>query len=256
MSIQVTILGSGTSQGVPMIGCDCLVCQSTDNKDKRLRTSILISYNGYNYCVDTGPDFRQQMLNNQIKRLDAILYTHEHKDHVAGMDDVRAFNFLQQKDMPLYCSANVESALRREFSYVFAENKYPGVPNVQLHRVEENAFVLPGGLAVAPISVMHYKLPVLGFRIGDFTYITDANYISEVEKEKIRGSKSLIINALRTTPHISHFTFQEALDLIEELKVERAYLIHISHMMGTHEDIISWCPPNVLPCFDGMVFTV
>jgi phosphoribosyl 1,2-cyclic phosphate phosphodiesterase len=256
MSIQVTILGSGTSQGIPMIACDCAVCKSNNTKDKRLRTSILISHEGYNYCVDTGPDFRQQMLYNKVKRLDAVLYTHEHKDHVAGMDDVRAFNFLQQKVMPLYCTTNVEEALRREFDYAFAENRYPGVPNVLLHRIDKEPFVLESGLTVTPISVLHYKLPVLGFRLGDFTYITDANYISEAEKDKIRGSKVLIINALRITPHISHFALQEALDLIKELEVERAFLIHISHMMGKHEEILSWCPPNVEPCYDGMTFIV
>ena len=256
MSLKITILGSGTSQGVPMIACECDVCQSDDQKDKRLRSSILVSHNDYNYCIDSGPDFRQQMLNNHVKRLDGILYTHEHKDHTAGMDDVRAFNFIQQKDMPLYCSERVERALRMEFSYVFAEEKYPGIPSVDLMRLDGSAFLLPSGLAVTPIQVLHHRLPVLGFRFDDLTYITDANYISDFEKEKIRGSKVLIINALRKTPHISHFTFQEALNLIEELQPERAFLTHISHMLGKHEDIESWCPPNVHPCFDGMVLTV
>jgi phosphoribosyl 1,2-cyclic phosphate phosphodiesterase len=256
MSIKVTILGSGTSSGVPMIACECEVCQSEDQKDKRLRSSILVSHNGFNYGVDSGPDFRQQMLSNRVKRLDGILYTHEHKDHTAGMDDVRAFNFIQQKDMPLYCSERVEQALRMEFSYVFAAEKYPGIPNVDLQLLDGSAFQLPSGLDVTPIQVLHHRLPVFGFRFGDLTYITDANYISEMEKEKIKGSKVLIINALRKTPHISHFTFQEALQLIEELQPERAYLTHISHMMGKHEDILSWCPPNVQPCFDGMLIEV
>jgi phosphoribosyl 1,2-cyclic phosphate phosphodiesterase len=196
------------------------------------------------------------MLANNIKRLDAVLYTHEHKDHIAGMDDVRAFNFIQQKDMPLYCNDLVETALKREFYYAFSENKYPGVPNVVLRNIEKERFVLPGGLEVTPIHVMHYKLPVIGFRFGDITYITDANFIAQEEKEKIKGSKILIVNALRRTPHISHFTFQEAIDLINELKVEKAYLTHISHMMGTHEDILSWCPPHVQPCFDGLTITL
>jgi phosphoribosyl 1,2-cyclic phosphate phosphodiesterase len=256
MSLHVTILGSGTSQGVPVIACECQVCQSSDTKDKRLRSSILVTHNGHNYCVDSGPDFRQQMLTNQVKRLDGILYTHEHKDHTAGMDDVRAFNFIQQQDMPLYCTERVEQALRMEFSYVFAAEKYPGIPNVDLKRLDTQPFQLPSGLGVIPIQVLHHRLPVLGFRFGDMTYITDANYISDFEKEKIKGSKVLILNALRKTPHISHFTFQEALQLIEELKPERAYLTHISHMMGRHKEIESWCPPNVQPCFDGMVIKV
>lgn len=252
MSLTITILGSGTSQGVPMIACDCEVCQSENPKDKRLRSSILISHNSHNYCIDSGPDFRQQMLTNKVKRLDGILYTHEHKDHTAGMDDVRAFNFLQQRDMPLYCSERVENALRMEFSYVFSGIKYPGIPVVDLIRMDGQDFVLPSGLKVVPINLMHHRLPVFGFRVGDFTYITDANYISEEEKEKVRGSKVLVINALRLTEHISHFNFQQALELIVELKPEKAYLTHISHMFGKHEDILSWCPENVEPCFDGM----
>jgi phosphoribosyl 1,2-cyclic phosphate phosphodiesterase len=253
MALKVTILGSGTSQGVPMIACNCEVCQSENEKDKRLRSSILVSHNGHNYCIDSGPDFRQQMLSNDVKRLDGIIYTHEHKDHTAGMDDVRAFNFIQQKDMPLYCSERVEKALRMEFSYVFADIQYPGIPKVDLKRIDGDAFELPSGLKVIPISALHHRLPVYGFRFEDITYITDANYISDVEKEKMKGSKILIINALRLTPHISHFTFQEALEIIAEIQPEKAYLTHISHMFGKHEDILSWCPKNVAPCYDGQV---
>jgi len=252
MSFQVTVLGSGTSQGVPMIACDCDVCQSDDQKDKRLRASILISHMGRNYCIDSGPDFRQQMLVNRVKHLDAILYTHEHKDHTAGMDDVRAFNFKQQCDMPLFCAERVENALRMEFSYVFAEEKYPGIPSVLMKRIDNEPFELPSGLMVQPIQLMHHQLPVLGFRFGDFAYITDANFISEVELIKLKGVKVLIINALRKTPHISHFSFHEALIMIEIIQPERAFLTHISHMMGKHKDILSWCPSHVAPCFDGM----
>ena len=254
MALKVTVLGSGTSQGVPMIACECQVCESTNSKDKRLRSSILVSHKGYNYCIDSGPDFRQQMLNNQVKRLDGIIYTHEHKDHTAGMDDVRAFNFIQQKDMPLYCSERVENALRMEFSYVFADTQYPGIPKVAIQRLDGSPFVLPCGLEVIPIQALHHKLPVFGFRFGDFTYITDANYISAEEKEKIKGTKVLVISALRLTPHISHFTFQEALEIIAEIKPEKAYLTHISHMFGKHEDILSWCPKGVAPCYDGLEF--
>ena len=254
MSIQVTVLGSGTSQGIPQIACDCEVCLSTDVKDQRLRSSILVSHKGFNYCIDSGPDFRQQMLRNQVKRLDGIIYTHQHKDHTAGLDDGRAFNFKQQADMPLYCSSDVEKALRMEFSYVFSEDKYPGIPKVQVHNLDGHPFVLPCGLEVTPISLMHHKLPVFGFRFGNFTYITDANYISRVELEKVKGTKILIINALRLSEHISHFNFAEALALIEELAPEKAYLTHISHLFGKHADIASWCPQNVEPCFDGMQF--
>jgi phosphoribosyl 1,2-cyclic phosphate phosphodiesterase len=252
MSLKVTILGSGTSQGVPMIACSCSVCSSDNSKDKRLRSSILVSHKGHNYCIDSGPDFRQQMLTNKVNRLDGIIYTHQHKDHTAGMDDVRAFNFSQKKDMPLYCTESVENALKMEFSYVFSAFDYPGIPRVQLNRIDSNPFELPSGLRVIPIQVLHHRLPVLGFRFEDFTYITDANYISGLEKNKIKGSKMLIINALRLTEHISHFTFQEALALISELKPEKAYLTHISHLFGRHDDIKSWCPENVEPCFDGM----
>ena len=256
MALKVTILGSGTSQGVPMIACECEVCQSNNPKDKRLRSSILISHNAYNYCIDSGPDFRQQMLVNHVKRLDGIIYTHEHKDHVAGMDDVRAFNFIQQKDMPLYCSDRVEKALRMEFSYVFADTKYPWVPKVDLKRIDGSSFFLPSGLEVTPIAALHHRLPVYGYRFGKFTYITDVNHIADIEKEKIKGTKVLVINALRLTPHISHFTFQEALQLIEEVQPERAFLTHISHMFGKHDDILSWCPVHVEPCFDGMVIDI
>jgi phosphoribosyl 1,2-cyclic phosphate phosphodiesterase len=256
MSIKVTVLGSGTSQGVPMIACECEVCRSENPKDKRLRSSILISHDGYYYCVDSGPDFRQQMLVNGVKRLDGILYTHEHKDHVAGMDDIRAFNFIQQSAMPLYCSERVEKALRREFSYVFSDEQYPGIPKVDLKRLDGSSFVLPSGLEVKPINLLHHRLPVFGFRFGDFTYITDANYISESEKEKVKGTKILIINALRLTEHISHFNFQEALALIDELKPQKSYLTHISHLFGKHEDILSWCPEHVEPCFDGMTIEI
>ncbi len=252
MGFNVTILGSGTSQGVPVIACECDVCKSIDTKDKRLRSSILISHNGNNYCIDSGPDFRQQMLANQVKRLDGIIYTHEHKDHTAGMDDVRAFNFLQQKDMPLYCTSRVEKALRMEFSYVFSEEKYPGIPKVSIQTIDNEPFNLPCGLRIIPIQLSHHNLPVLGFRFEDFTYITDANYIAEAELEKIKGTKVLVINALRLTPHISHFNFQQALELIEKIQPQKAYLTHISHMFGKHEEILSWCPENVEPCFDGL----
>lgn len=253
-NLKVTILGSGTSQGIPVIACNCRVCTSENPKDNRLRTAVMLTMDGHNVVIDSGPDFRQQMLRERVQSLDALIFTHEHKDHVAGMDDVRAFNFKQQKDMPVYCTAQVEQALRREFEYVFAAHKYPGIPQVELRTIEKDSpLVLPNGAVLTPIEVMHYRMPVLGFRYKDFTYITDAKTIEESEKEKIRGSKVLILNALRKEEHISHLNLEEALALIAELKPEKAYLIHISHLLGKHEEVEQELPPHVRLCYDGMV---
>ena len=251
-ALNITVLGSGTSQGVPVIACNCNVCTSNNPRDKRLRCSILISYKGENYVIDSGPDFRYQMLRENVQTLRAVLFTHEHKDHVSGLDDVRAFNFKEDRDMQVYCSKRVEIALKREFHYVFNEDKYPGVPLIQLNTIQNEKFTLPGGLEVQPIEVMHYKMPVMAYRIKDFAYITDAKTISESEREKLKGVKVLIVNALRIQEHISHFNLNEALQLIEEVKPEKAYLTHISHLFGTHEEIQTLCPPNVYPAFDGL----
>lgn len=251
-TLNITVLGSGTSQGVPVIACNCKVCTSNNSKDKRLRCSILISYNKENYVIDAGPDFRYQMLRENVQTLRAVLFTHEHKDHVSGLDDVRAFNFKEERDMEVYCSERVEKALKREFHYVFDEDKYPGVPLIKLHTIDKDKFILPGNLEVQPIEVMHYKMPVSAFRIQDFAYITDAKTISDIEKAKLKGVKVLIVNALRIQEHISHFNLEEALQLIDELKPEKAYLTHISHLFGTHEEIQALCPPNVYPAFDGL----
>ncbi len=251
--MKITILGSGTSQGVPVIACDCEVCRSEDPKDKRLRSSILVSSGGENYVIDTGPDFRAQMLNHHVKSLRAVLFTHEHKDHVAGMDDVRAFNFAEKRDMEVYCSEAVEEALRREFYYVFSAKRYPGIPQVNLNRIsKDESFVAIGGLNVVPVEVMHYKMPVLGFRFGDFTYITDAKTVEECEREKIRGTKILVVNALRKEEHLSHFTLDEALAFIRDINPEKAYLTHISHLFGTHEEITKLLPENVFVAYDGL----
>jgi phosphoribosyl 1,2-cyclic phosphate phosphodiesterase len=228
------------------------VCTSNNSKDKRLRCSILISYNKENYVIDAGPDFRYQMLRENVQTLRAVLFTHEHKDHVSGLDDVRAFNFKEERDMEVYCSERVEKALKREFHYVFDEDKYPGVPLIKLHTIDKDKFILPGDLEVQPIEVMHYKMPVSAFRIQDFAYITDAKTISNTEKAKLKGVKILIVNALRIQEHISHFNLEEALQLIDEVKPEKAYLTHISHLFGTHEEIQALCPPNVYPAFDGL----
>jgi phosphoribosyl 1,2-cyclic phosphate phosphodiesterase len=249
--LTVTFLGTGTSQGVPVIGCECEVCQSVDFQDNRLRSSIHIEVGGLSLVIDTGPDFRQQMLNQRIKKLDAVLFTHEHKDHTAGMDDIRSFNFLQRKDMPIYAHNRVFDQLKKEFSYVFAENRYPGVPRVEVHPIDGSPFHLQD-TTVIPIQVMHHKLPVFGFRIKDFTYITDANYISPEEMDKIRGSRTLVLNALQKTPHMSHFTLEEALEMISELKPARTFLTHISHKLGKHRDISKELPEGVQLAFDGL----
>ena len=250
--LEITFLGTGTSQGVPVIACDCPVCQSSDPKDKRTRSSIMFSVNGENYVVDTGPDFRAQMLRENVQSLRAILYTHEHKDHVAGMDDVRAFNYKEQRDMEIFCSERVEEALIREFYYVFESVKYPGVPSVNINRIENNAFTLPCGEEITPVEVMHYKMPVLGFRIKDFTYITDAKTVTESELEKVKGSKVLVVNALRKNEHISHFNLDEALSFIEKVNPEMAYLTHISHLFDSHEEIERELPENVRVAYDGL----
>jgi phosphoribosyl 1,2-cyclic phosphate phosphodiesterase len=250
--MKITFLGTGTSQGVPVIACDCEVCLSTNQKDKRLRSSVLIESEETTVVIDTGPDFRQQMLREQVQKLDAVVYTHEHKDHVAGMDDVRAFNYKQKKDMDIYASSRVQEALIREFPYVFSEYKYPGVPQVKLHTVELGEPFSIGDLELEAIEVMHYKLPVYAYRIADFAYVTDANYIGEEEKEKLKGCEVLVINALRRKEHISHFTLDQALAMIEELKPQRAYLTHISHYMGLHNEVSKELPPNVEIAYDGL----
>lgn len=255
--LKVTILGSGTSQGVPVIACGCDVCSSDNPKDNRLRSSIMISHKGENFVIDSGPDFRQQMLRTNVQSLSGIIFTHEHKDHLAGLDDVRAFNYVEKKDMEVYCSEQVEKALRNEFHYVFHENKYPGVPKINLNRITKNAsFTVGDGLMFHPIEVMHYKMPVLGFRIGDFTYITDAKTISPEERKKIVGSKVLVVNALRIKEHISHFNLLEALAFIEEIKPEKAYLTHISHLFEKHENIGAMLPENVFAAYDGLEITL
>jgi len=254
--MKVTILGSGTSQGVPVIACNCSVCSSDNSKDVRLRSSIMFTVNDENYVVDSGPDFRQQMLRENVQSLRAVLYTHEHKDHIAGMDDVRAFNFKEKRDMEIFCSNSVEEALRREFYYVFGANTYPGIPKVNLNRINKDKFVLPCGESITPIEVMHYKMPVLGFRVKDFTYITDAKTISEEEKQKVKGSKILIVNALRKEEHISHFNLNEALAFIKEINPEQAFLTHISHLFGKHEEIEQELPENVKVAYDGLTIEI
>lgn len=250
--MKITFLGTGTSQGVPVIACNCDVCQSENERDKRLRSSILIEEKSQTIVIDTGPDFRQQMLRSNLQKLDAVVFTHEHKDHIAGLDDVRAFNFKQKKDMPIYATKEVQESLKREFFYAFTEKKYPGVPLLDLKTIDTTPFKI-GNVELTPIDVWHYKMPVKAFRINNFTYITDANRIEESEKEKIKGSEIIVINALRKEAHISHFTLDEAIALLTELKPKKAYLTHISHLLGKHDEVQKELPDFIEIAYDGLV---
>lgn len=248
---KAVFLGTGTSQGVPVIACKCAVCKSDNSKDKRLRTSLMLTIDERNIVIDTGPDFRQQMLREKVETLDAVVFTHEHKDHIAGMDDIRAFNFSANKPMDVYASELTEIGLRREFHYVFGENNYPGIPQVNLHRIGDEPFEVAGE-TIIPINVLHYKLPVKAFRVRDFAYVTDANYIAPHEMEKLKGVKYLVLNALRQTPHISHFSLEEALEIIKQIAPRRAYLTHLSHLMGKHDEISKNLPAHVEIAYDGL----
>lgn len=243
-------MGTGTSQGVPVIACDCKVCKSSDVHDNRLRTSVLIQTENQSIMIDSGPDFRYQVLRSGINQLDAILFTHQHRDHIAGLDDVRSFNFVQKKAMPIYGNELVIQQIKREFHYVF-ENKYPGIPQLEIHQIDDNPFSIHD-LSIIPIKVLHHNLPVLGFRINDLTYITDANSIPEIEFVKIMGTKTLVINALQKDDHLSHFTLKEALEIIDKLQPEKAYLTHISHKMGLHQLVSEELPQNVKLAYDGL----
>lgn len=248
--LKITFLGTGTSSGVPMIACPCEVCASADPKDKRLRSSILVESPTTTIVVDTTPDFRYQMLRLGIKRLDAVLFTHSHKDHIAGLDDVRAFNYFQEMPMDVYANELTQAALKREFAYVFSEHKYPGIPDINLKDIGEETFLI-GDIPVTPIKVWHLKMPVLGFRFGSFTYITDANKIDDPEKEKIKGSDALVLNALRRNKHISHFNLEEAIDMVKELKIPKAYFTHISHQLGLHAEINKELPAGIELAYDN-----
>jgi phosphoribosyl 1,2-cyclic phosphate phosphodiesterase len=249
--MKVTFLGTGTSQGVPIITCTCAVCSSTDPRDNRLRTSVLIETEHTNIVVDTGPDFRQQMLRENVQKVDAIVFTHGHKDHTAGFDDIRGFNWKTKEAMEVYANEEVEIVLKRDFHYAFAEHKYPGVPNLNLNVIQNKNFMIRD-IAITPIEVLHYKLPVFGYRIGDFSYITDANFISDSEKEKLKGSKVLVLNALRKSEHISHFTLDQAVAIAQEIGAEQTYLIHMSHQMGLHAEVDSELPDGINLAYDGL----
>jgi len=238
-----------------MIGCGCYVCSSPDEKDRRLRSSILVESEQTTFVVDTTPDFRQQMLRINNKKLDAVLYTHPHKDHTAGLDDVRAYNFFSGKAMDVYSNSLTEEALKREFAYAFSDKRYPGIPELNLITIDEAPFFI-GDIQVTPILVWHYKMPVYAFRFGKFTYITDANRIEESEKEKIKGSEIIVINALRKEDHISHFTLQQAIDLVDELEIPEAYFTHISHQLGSNEEINHILPRHIRLAYDGLQISI
>jgi len=250
--LKITFLGTGTSSGVPMIGCECAVCTSTDKNDKRLRSSILVQSEKTTLVVDAGPDFRYQMLRANVKKLDAIIFTHPHKDHVAGLDDVRAYNFFSGLPMQVYANEMTQAVLMREFPYAFADKRYPGVPEINLNTIALDPFIV-GDIPVVPIEVWHLKMPVLGFQFGSFTYITDANVISEQEQEKIKNGEVLVLNALRKEKHISHFTLDEATALALELNNKQTYFTHISHQLGKHADINKNLPATVALAHDGLV---
>lgn len=252
--MKITVLGSGTSQGVPVIACDCEVCRSIDFRDNRLRPAIHIEVDGTSIVIDTGPDFRQQMLRANIKRVDAVLYTHQHKDHTAGMDDLRSFNFRQKEDIPIYGRQSVIDQLKKEFEYIFVDpnQKYPGVLNVEVSIIENKPFYIQD-VEIIPIDVLHYRLPVFGFRIKDFTYITDVSEIPEEEMKKVAGTKVLILDALQKEDHISHFTLSQAIEVAQKIQPEQTYFTHISHKMGLHAEVEAELPENIFLSYDGLV---
>lgn len=254
--MKITFLGTGTSQGIPVIGCDCEVCQSSDIKDDRLRTSALVQSEGTTVVIDVGPDFRQQLLRAKVSDVTAILMTHEHNDHIIGMDDVRPLNFKQRKSMPVFAEERVQKALKERFAYVFDENPYPGAPKLFLQDIDYQQSIEVGNLSIIPIRAWHGRLPILGYRFHDFTYLTDLNRIDDQELQKVKGTKVLALDALHHSKHHSHFNLEEALAFIEQVQPEKAYLIHISHRMGKHETINKSLPAHIELAYDGLTLNM
>ena len=280
MGAKLTFLGTGTSQGIPMIGCGCEVCSSKDPRDKRLRASVLVEYCGLRILVDAGPDFRQQMLRAGVSHVDAILLTHNHKDHTGGLDDIRAFNYLEKKASEIYCEKNVEDSLRMEYSYAFAEKKYPGAPEWHVHNIDDKPFtIMTGGpyevltwehgkgyihtmaeeddpvksVEIIPIRGMHYKLPVLGFRFGNIAYCTDMNHIPEEEFEKLQGLDHFVINCVKYGKHISHYSLEEAVEVAQKVGARHSWLTHLSHQLPTYNELAASLPEGINPAYDGLV---
>ncbi len=250
--LKITFLGTGTSQGIPIIGSTHPVCLSKDSRDKRLRVSALIEHEGFNYVIDCGPDFRQQMLQHKVNHLDALLFTHEHADHTAGLDDIRPF-FFRQGDIPIYAHQRVISELQKRFEYIFAtENRYPGAPAVAINEVVKNKAFQLNGISVVPINVMHAELQVFGYRFNNLAYLTDVKTIEDVEKEKLKNLDILVVNALREEPHYSHFNLEEALEFVAEIKPKKTYFTHISHLLGFHAEVEAKLPENVHLAYDGL----
>jgi len=249
--LKITFLGTGTSQGIPVITCNCIVCQSADHKNKRLRVSVLLETDDKTIVIDSGPDFRYQMLRAGVKDLDAIVFTHEHKDHVAGLDDIRPFNYLLKKNIDIYATERVQDTLRMEFSYIFSEVRYPGLPQINIHTISNEEFPI-GNTTIVPLEIMHYKLPILGYRIGDFVYITDAKTVSAETIAKMKGVKVLVVNALQKEQHVSHFNLAEAIDFARKIDAETTYFTHISHNLGLHEVVEKELPENIKLAYDGL----
>ncbi len=277
---RLTFLGTGTSQGVPMIGCNCDVCRSADPRDKRLRASAMVEYDGLRILIDAGPDFRQQMLRESVSHLDAILLTHNHKDHTGGLDDIRAFNYLERRASEIYCEPYVEESLQKEYSYAFAEKKYPGAPEWHVHNIDEKPFTIRTGgpveilewesgkgytyttigsdseshsVEIIPIRGMHYKLPVLGYRFGNIAYCTDMNFIPEEEFAKLQGLDHFVINCVKHGKHISHYSLEEAIEVAQRVGARHSWLTHLSHQLPCYEELASELPEGILPAYDGLV---